>query len=211
MIVSSSVKQNTDATTSSIAGVGTWAWRIAAIMAERAGGGAEGIIDVSRAHGARNDTGWRPRMAFPRTAGASALTWLATLLVAVALAASPALSQTAAAPANRVVMQVSDNDPGKWNLALNNARNLQADLGASNVEIEIVAYGPGIGMLKSDSVVGNRIGEALGSGVKVAACENTMRGQKLQKADMLGGISYVGAGVVEIMQRQQQGWAYLRP
>ena len=109
------------------------------------------------------------------------------------------------------MFQVSDNDPGKWNLALNNARNLQADLGASNVEIEIVAYGPGIGMLKSDSVVGNRIGEALGSGVKVAACENTMRGQKLQKADMLGGISYVGAGVVEIMQRQQQGWAYLRP
>ena len=108
-------------------------------------------------------------------------------------------------------MQVSDADPGKWNLALNNARNLQADLGAANVEIEIVAYGPGIGMLKADSVVGNRIGEALGSGVKVAACENTMRGQKLAKSDMLSGISYVGAGVVEIMQRQQQGWAYLRP
>jgi len=150
-------------------------------------------------------------MASPRTADALALTWLATLLTAVMLIASPAFGQTAAAPANRVIMQVSDNEPVKWNLALNNARNLQADLGASNVEIEIVAYGPGIGMLKSDSVVGNRIGEALGSGVKVAACENTMRGQKLQKADMLGGISYVGAGVVEIMQRQQQGWAYLRP
>jgi intracellular sulfur oxidation DsrE/DsrF family protein len=139
------------------------------------------------------------------------MTWLAGLLAALTLVASPAFGQTAAVSANRVVMQVSDNDPGKWNLALNNARNLQADLGASNVEIEIVAYGPGIGMLKSDSVVGNRIGEALGSGVKVAACENTMRGQKLQKSDMLGGISYVGAGVVEIMQRQQQGWAYLRP
>jgi intracellular sulfur oxidation DsrE/DsrF family protein len=139
------------------------------------------------------------------------MTWLAGLLAALTLVASPAFGQTAAVSANRVVMQVSDNDPGKWNLALNNARNLQADLGASNVEIEIVAYGPGIGMLKSDSVVGNRIGEALGSGVKVAACENTMRGQKLQKSDMFGGISYVGAGVVEIMQRQQQGWAYLRP
>src|SRR5881394_3095817 len=104
---------------------------------------------------------------------------------------------------NRVVIQVSDADPGKWNLALNNARNLQADLGAANVEIEIVAYGPGIGMLKADSTVGNRIGEALGSGVKVAACENTMRGQKLAKSDMLSGIAYVGAGVVEIMQRQQ--------
>jgi intracellular sulfur oxidation DsrE/DsrF family protein len=112
---------------------------------------------------------------------------------------------------NRVVMQVSDNDPAKWNLALNNARNLQADLGAGNVEIEIVAYGPGIGMLKQDSVVGNRIGEALASGVRVEACENTMRGQKLAKADMLNGIGYVPAGVVEIMQKQQQGWAYLRP
>ena len=116
-----------------------------------------------------------------------------------------------AAPKNRVVMQVSDNDPGKWNLALNNARNLQADLGAGNVEIEIVAYGPGIGMLKAESVVGNRIGEALAGGVKIEACENTMRGQKLTKPDMLNGIDYVPAGVVEIMQKQQQGYAYLRP
>jgi intracellular sulfur oxidation DsrE/DsrF family protein len=134
------------------------------------------------------------------------------LLAALPLAASvaPAAAQTPA-PQNRVVMQVSDNDPGKWNLALNNAKNLQADLGAGNVAIEIVAYGPGIGMLKADSVVGNRIGEALSSGVRIEACENTMRGQKLEKGDMLSGIGYVPAGVVEIMQKQQQGWAYLRP
>ena len=122
-----------------------------------------------------------------------------------------ALAQSAATPVNKVVMQVSDGEPGKWNLALNNARNLQADLGAKNIEIEIVAYGPGIGMLKADSVVGSRIGEALSAGVKVVACENTMRGQKLAKTDMLDGIGYVGAGVVEIMQRQQQGWSYIRP
>ena len=81
------------------------------------------------------------------------------LLTALPLAASvaPAAAQSPA-PQNRVVMQVSDNDPGKWNLALNNAKNLQADLGAKSVDIEIVAYGPGIGMLKADSAVGNRIG-----------------------------------------------------
>jgi len=45
---------------------------------------------------------------------------------------------TAAGP-NRIVMQVSDAEPAKWNLALNNARNIQSDLGAKNVEIEIVA------------------------------------------------------------------------
>lgn len=137
---------------------------------------------------------------------------LAGMVLLLALSfATPASAQSTTAVQNRVVMQVSDNDPAKWNLALNNARNLQADLGAKNVEIEIVAYGPGISMLKSDSVVGNRIGEALSSGVRVEACENTMRGQKLAKADMLTGIGYVPAGVVEIMQRQQQGWAYLRP
>ena len=112
---------------------------------------------------------------------------------------------------NRVVIQVSDADAGKWNLALNNARNLQTALGAKNVDVEIVAYGPGIGMLKADSVVGNRIGEALGAGVKIVACENTMSGQKLAKGDMLSGIGYVEAGVVEIMRRQQERWAYLRP
>lgn len=127
------------------------------------------------------------------------------------LAAPAATAQATAAPPNRVVMQVSDNDPARWNLALNNARNLQSDLGAANIEIEIVAFGPGIDMLKAESAVGNRIGEALGNGVKVAACENTMRGQKLAKTDMLSGIGYVRAGVVEIVQKQQQGWAYLRP
>ena len=132
----------------------------------------------------------------------------AVALVFAAAAAPAALAQFAE---NRVVIQVSDGDPGKWNLALNNAQNLQADLGAKNVDIEIVAYGPGIGMLKSDSVVGSRVAEALGAGVKIVSCENTMRGQKLVKGDMLAGIGYVPAGVVEIMRRQQEHWAYLRP
>ena len=72
-------------------------------------------------------------------------------------------------------------------------------------------YARAIGMLKADSVVANRIGEALGAGVAIVACENTMRGQKLTKDDMLPKVGYVNAGVVELMQKQQQGWAYIRP
>jgi uncharacterized protein len=140
-------------------------------------------------------------------------TRLAATLLALSLVAviAPAQAQQPAAAKSRVVIQMSDGDAGKWNLALNNAKNLQSDLGASNVDIEIVAYGPGIGMLKADSVVGSRVDEALASGVKVVACENTMRGQKLTKPDMLANVGYVSAGVVEIMQKQQQGWAYIRP
>ena len=111
----------------------------------------------------------------------------------------------------KLVIQVSDPDPAKWNLALSNAKNVQEDLGAANVDIEIVAYGPGIGMLKMDSVANSRVAEMLKAGVKVVACENTMRNQKLSKDDMQAGISYSSAGVTEIMRLQQAGWSYIRP
>src|SRR4029450_10247029 len=137
-------------------------------------------------------------------------TFTAALIVAASALAIPAFAQQASVRP-RVVMQVSDNDPAKWNLALNNAKNVQTDLGVSNVHIEIVAYGPGINMLKADSIVGNRVAEAMATGVKVVACENTMLNQKIAKDDMLPKIDYVMAGVVELMQKQQQGWAYIRP
>jgi len=116
-----------------------------------------------------------------------------------------------AAQRHKVVFQVSEGDPKKWNLALNNVKNVQHDLGAANVDVEIVAYGPGIGMIKAESIVGNRVHEALAAGVKVVACENTMHGMKLQKADMLSGLGYVPAGVVELMNKQREGYAYIRP
>ena len=112
---------------------------------------------------------------------------------------------------NKLIIQVSDADPKKWSLALNNAKNVQQDLGRDQVEIEIVAYGPGLAMLKLDSEVGGRVTEAIGDGVKMVACENTMTNQKITREDMLPKIGYVKAGVVEIMQKQQQGYAYLRP
>lgn len=111
----------------------------------------------------------------------------------------------------KVVIQVSDNDPAKWNLALNNARNIQQDLGKDNVQVEIVAYGPGLGMLKGDSKVAPRLAEALDRSVGLMACENTMHNTHVTKADMYGGIAYVQAGVVHIMKRQREGWAYIRP
>jgi len=112
---------------------------------------------------------------------------------------------------HKLVLQVSDGDPAKWNLALNNARNVQNDLGRDNVAVEIVAYGPGIGMLKMDSVVATRIGEAMNGGISVVACENTMKNQKVGREDMLPRIGYVEAGVVQLMKRQREGFAYIRP
>ncbi|MGZ5133086.1 MAG: DsrE family protein [Caldimonas sp.] len=114
------------------------------------------------------------------------------------------------APRNRALFQVTDNDPARWNMILNNMQNLRDGVGGEPIEIELVAYGPGILMLKSDSSVKARIAEALRNGVKVNACQNTMAGMKFVPADMLPDIGYVPAGVVEVMRKQQQGWAYIR-
>ncbi len=140
---------------------------------------------------------------------------------ALALATLPAASSAAdgvkavqvkkAHHKQKVIFQVSDNDPKKWNLALNNAKNVQEDLGKKNVDIEIVAYGPGLPMLQLDSAVGGRVQEAMDDGVKVVACENTMAKQKLTRDDMLPNLGYAKAGVVELAKKQSQGYAYIRP
>ena len=136
---------------------------------------------------------------------------VALLAAAGGLASAlPALAQTAAvAPKNRALFQVTDNDPARWNMILNNMQNLREGVGGEPVEIELVAYGPGIHMLKGESSVKQRIAEALKSGIKVNACQNTMNGMKLTPADMLPEIGYVPSGVVEVMRKQQQGWAYI--
>jgi uncharacterized protein len=111
----------------------------------------------------------------------------------------------------KVIFQVSDSVPAKWNLTLNNARNMQDAIGKNNVDVEIVAYGPGIDMLRLESEVGNRIDDALASGVKIVACQNTMKNMKVTQADMLPSIGYVPSGVVELMRKQKEGWSYIRP
>jgi len=135
----------------------------------------------------------------------------AAALAALAALAAPSATLAQQSAKHQVVFQVSDNDPAKWNLALNNARNVLADLGTDNVQIEIVAYGPGLGMLKADSKVAGRLAEALDNNVGLLACENTMQNTKTTRADMYAGISYVKAGVTHLMQRQREGWAYIRP
>jgi len=135
------------------------------------------------------------------------------LILAAALLPLAAYSQATPAPAkNRLVIQVTDNDPDRWRMVLNNAKNAQTDMGgADKIDIEVVVYGPGINMLKKESPEGERIASLASTGVKFAACQNTMKGMKLTKDDMLTTVEYVSAGVTEIMKKQQEGWAYIRP
>ena len=141
-----------------------------------------------------------------------------TLALLSTLIAMPLFS-TAAAPAsdvkNKVVIQVSAGDEATQNLALNNVANLQQALGMDNVEIEVVAYGPGLSILtKANKEGGQRVESLAVQGVKFSACGNTIKAvtKKTGKEPvLLKGVGVVPGGVVRIMELQQQGYSYVRP
>jgi intracellular sulfur oxidation DsrE/DsrF family protein len=133
-----------------------------------------------------------------------------TLYPAAAWAQSAAPSAPSVFPKYRVVMQVSNPDPRGWNQALNNSLALTKNAGKANVEIRIVAIGMGIGMLKENSPATKLVDAALGQGVKVLACGETMKALLLEKEDMLPNIGYVPGGIIEILDRQSEGWRYIK-
>jgi hypothetical protein len=128
-----------------------------------------------------------------------------------ALAATEAARAQAPAGAGteRVVIQVSTPEQKLWNQALNYIENLRELYGPDKVEIELVALGHGLGVLKLDSTQGPRVADALKLGVQISACEVTMRRQKLTREDMLPKIGYVAAGLGQVIKRQREGWAYI--
>ena len=116
-----------------------------------------------------------------------------------------------AEPRQGVVVQVSDDNVATWNQALNVVKNIQGEYGKDKVDVELVVFGNGVGLLKFDSQLSNRIDDTMAGGAKVVMCQNTMKGRKLTEADMHAGIGYVKAGVIEIIEKQKQGWTILRP
>ncbi len=143
-------------------------------------------------------------------------TRLRVLLAALFLALTPFVTwaQTpaagAAAPKYRVIFQVSNAEPRGWNQTLNNTLALTKNAGKANVEIRIVANGAGIGMLKGNSPSAKLVAAALAQGVKVLACGETMKALVLEKEDMLSDIGYVPGGIIEILDRQNEGWRYIK-
>lgn len=141
-----------------------------------------------------------------------------TTIVAAITALMLTVSGAFAADAHRLVIHVDENDPAVMNMALNNADNVRsyyADTG-EEVTIEIVAYGPGLNMLTADSPVKERIAAMSleNPDMQFSACGNTMAGmaKKLgHEVELVSEATVVKAGVVRIMELQEQGYAYVRP
>jgi uncharacterized protein len=115
---------------------------------------------------------------------------------------------------HKIVIQVSTDDPRTQKIALNNAVNLQKHYGMDNIEIEIVAYGPGLGLLTSKSQQGKRVSSLAIQDITFSACGNTMKKVAKKTGKMpklLEGVEQVSSGIARVMELQEQGFAYVRP
>lgn len=109
-----------------------------------------------------------------------------------------------------VVVHLDEADPAKHEAVLRNITNLLAELG-EDTPVELVVHGPGLAAALAGAPDAGAVRELLDRGVMVAACGNTMRRQGVAADQLVAGVRVVPAGIAQLVRRQREGWAYVRP
>ena len=126
------------------------------------------------------------------------------------LAGYAAISQTPAGPKHHVVFQMSEPESSWSSLPLHvtNTMNALADDGGS--EVEVVFYGPGLGMLtKTSTAYEAPLKKLSEKGVKLLACRNAMKVRGVKTEDLFPFAGQVDSGIAEMVRKQEAGWAYV--
>ena len=114
----------------------------------------------------------------------------------------------------KVVLQISDPNPFKQTLVLNVASNLKKLLGRDQVDVEIVAFGPGLRLLQEGNANSGRIKGLVGQGVQFSACAQTMKKMTKilgEKPALNSNAVVVTGGVTRILALQKQGYSLIKP
>lgn len=132
----------------------------------------------------------------------------------LAVAAMSAQADTGSLADYKYVLHISDLDPDKQTLILNNASNLLEAYPPGAVDIEVVAYGPGLRLMFANNVNAQRLDSLSQSGVRFSACGNTLKGMTklLGEEPQLNKVAkVVPGGIVRIGELVKQGYIYVKP
>jgi intracellular sulfur oxidation DsrE/DsrF family protein len=115
----------------------------------------------------------------------------------------------------RIVLQLGDGDAETQARTLNVANNLIKHYGGPDfVDIEIVAYGPGISLLYPGNDNAERITSLLANDVRFVGCLNTVESIERQtgkRPELIPETILVQTGVAQLVTRAQQGFVVIRP
>ena len=102
------------------------------------------------------------------------------------------------------------DEPSKWPVLLSNVQHYQAWLQAQsdNSSVEILINGEAVTQATSDSDIDLCL---LARNVDIAVCANSLRQRNITQNQLQGGLVVVPSGVVELVKRQRNGFAYIKP
>src|SRR5260221_2800664 len=136
-----------------------------------------------------------------------------------AMASSPARAEQAPLPdtafaEHRVVLQLSDNDPKKQGLVISVAYNLLKAYDPDKVAIEVVAFGPGIDLLRPENANRKLVESLVAQGVRFDVCLNTVdtiERETGKRPDIIPVATPVQVGVGQILSLTENGYTLVRP
>lgn len=103
------------------------------------------------------------------------------------------------------------DESAKWPMVLNNVQHYQEWLTAHhvNAEVEILANGDAVAAAVQGSEVD--LSTVANSNTNVSVCANSLKQRHVDQDSLQPGLNVVPVGVIELAQKQQAGFAYIRP
>jgi intracellular sulfur oxidation DsrE/DsrF family protein len=143
----------------------------------------------------------------------------ASLAIAASLLTPAAWAQPAPLPdkpfaEHRIVLQLSDNDTGKQGLVISVAYNLLKLYDPDKVAIEVVAFGPGIDLLRPGNANRKLVESLVAQGVKFDVCLNTVdtiERETGKRPEIIPVAVPVQVGVGQILSLTENGYTLVRP
>ncbi len=112
----------------------------------------------------------------------------------------------------KVIFHIDENN--KWNLLLRNVSNLINAKNSDQVDIEVLANAEAVKYYDISQDLDTDI-ESLESlhkkGVKFIACNNALKAYNIKKENIFEFVDVVPAGVLELVVKQNEGYAYIKP
>jgi hypothetical protein len=115
---------------------------------------------------------------------------------------------------HKVVLQLSDNDPKKQGLVISVVNNLLKAYDPDKIAIEVVAFGPGIDLLRPENPDRKRVESLVAQGVRFDICLNTvdtLERETGKRPDYIAAATPVQVGVAQILFLTENGYTLVRP
>ncbi|NPA27508.1 MAG: hypothetical protein GXN91_00455 [Epsilonproteobacteria bacterium] len=113
----------------------------------------------------------------------------------------------------KVIMKLNRKDREYANHLLGTIYNILKEYPDGALQVVVIAYGPGMRVIKKDYDKNTlkRIKSLMEYDVEFVGCINTMETMGWKKSDFIDNIRYVQAGVVEVIEKQAQGYIDATP